>query len=169
MNPPTATEATQAENQATVERASEREMVVTRIVNGPPDLVFDAWTKAELFQRWWVPKSMPMKLVGCEIDARAGGGYKLTFEFDGATMDFYGRYLEVDRPKRLVWTNEEGEGDATITTVTFDETADGKTQIVYHDLYPSKEALEEGIGSTEGVPESLAQLDDLLATLNEAA
>ncbi len=169
MNPATTTEATQAENQATMERTSDREMVVTRIVNGPPDLVFDAWTKPELFQRWWVPKSMPMTLVGCEMDARAGGGYKLTMEFDGSTMDFYGRYLQVDRPTRLVWTNEEGDGEATITTVTFEETADGRTRIVYHDLYPSKEALEAGVGSTDAVPESLAQLDDLLATLNEAA
>lgn len=169
MNPATTTEEAQDDNDTRVERTSDREIVVTRIVNGPADLVFDAWTQAELFQRWWVPKSLPMTLVGCEIDARVGGGYKLTFDFDGSTMDFHGRYLEVDRPTRLVWTNEEGDGEATVTTVTFEETDDGRTRIVYRDRYPSAEALEEGAGSTDAMPEALAQLDDLLAALGEAA
>lgn len=169
MNPATTTEGAQGEHETKVERTSDREIVVTRIVNGPAEFVFDAWTKAELFQKWWVPRSLPMTLVGCEMDARVGGAYKLTFDFDGSTMDFHGRYLEVDRPTRLVWTNEEGDGEDTVTTVTFEATDDGRTLIVYHDRYPSAEALEEGAGSTDAMPEALAQLDDLLATLDETA
>ncbi len=169
MNPAATTDVTNTENQTTVERTSDREIVVTRVVNGPPELVWEAWTTPELFQRWWVPKSLPMTLVACKIDARIGGGYKLTFDFDGSTMDFYGRYLEVEPPHRLAYTNEEGEGEPTITTVTFEATDDGRTRVVYHDRYPSAEALEEGAGSTDAMPESFAQLAELLATLAEGA
>jgi uncharacterized protein YndB with AHSA1/START domain len=126
--------------------------------------VFDAWTKAELLQQWWVPKSFPFTLLSCETDPRVGGKYRLTFGSEGSTMDFFGRYLEFLPPTRLVWTNDEGDGEATITTVTFEEIG-GKTRVVLRDLYPSKEALEEGSGSTNAMPESLAQLDELLATL----
>jgi len=164
MDTTTASEPTLSQNEATVERTSERELVVTRTVNGPARLVFDAWTKAELLQQWWVPKSFPITLLSCETDPRVGGKYRLTFGSDDSTMDFFGRYLEVVPPTRLVWTNEESEGEATITTVTFEET-DGRTRVVVHDLYPSKESLESDSGSTYAMPESLAQLDDLLATL----
>jgi uncharacterized protein YndB with AHSA1/START domain len=164
MEATTASKPTLNENEGTVERTSERELVVTRTVNGPAHLVFDAWTKAELLQQWWVPKSFPITLLSCETDPRVGGRYRLTFGSEGSTMDFFGRYLEVTPPTRLVWTNEEGDVEATITTVTFEET-DGRTRVVVHDLYPSKEALESDSGSTYAMPESLAQLDDLLATL----
>jgi uncharacterized protein YndB with AHSA1/START domain len=143
-----------------VERRSERELVVSRTVNAPASVVYEAWTKAELFQRWWVPKSFPITLLSCELDVRVGGRYRLVFGQEGSTMEFFGRYLEVTPPSRLVWTNDEGEGE-TITTVTFEESG-GRTLVTVHDLYPSKEALDSG--STWAMPESLAQLDELLAS-----
>lgn len=152
-------------NQTTVERKSERELVVTRTINGPPCLVFEAWTKPEYFQRWWVPKSAPISLISCEMDVRTGGSYCLTFSFTSQTqtMSFYGKYLEVTPCSRLVWTNDEeveGHGSAAITTVTFEE-RNGKTLLTMTDLHPSKEALDAAIasGSTEGTPESMDQLD----------
>jgi uncharacterized protein YndB with AHSA1/START domain len=152
-------------NRTTTERTSDREMVVTRIVNGPPRVVFEAWTRPELFKRWWVPKSIGMALLSCEMDVRAGGTYRLVLRHDAfpEPMAFFGRYLEVTPPSRLVWTNEEGEGDPQITTVTFEEKS-GKTLLVVHDLYPSKEALDAAIasGSTGGFPEQFEQLDELL-------
>ena len=66
--------------------------------------MFEAWSKPELFQRWWVPKSMGMKLHSCEIDVRTGGEYRLNF---GDGMDFFGRYIEVTPPSRILWTNDE--------------------------------------------------------------
>jgi uncharacterized protein YndB with AHSA1/START domain len=147
-----------------MERTSERELVVTRTIDGPAHLVFDAWTQPDVLKRWWVPKSIPITLLSCEMDVRVGGTYRLTFQVDPTTtMDFYGRYLEVDPPSRLVWTNEEGEGDAVVTTVTFDEDQ-GRTRLVVHDLYPSKDALDDAIasGSTAGWVEMLDQLDELL-------
>src|SRR5689334_10618961 len=155
-------------NRATVERKSERELVVTRIVNGPARIVFEAWAKPELFKRWWVPKSFLSSLLSMELDVRVGGGYRLVFrhEASDSTMEFFGRYLEVTPHSRLVWTNEEGGDEPTITTVTFEEKG-GKTLVVVHDLYPSKEALDAAIasGSTGGMPDQLEQLENLLANL----
>jgi len=153
-------------NRTEVERKSERELVVTRTVNGPARLVFEAWTKADLFRRWWVPKSYGLTLLSCDMDVRVGGRYRLVFSHQGSTMDFFGTYREVTPHSRLVWTNEEADGGETVTTVTFDENA-GKTLLVVHDLYPSKEALDAAIasGSTSGMPETLDQLEDLLVSL----
>ena len=154
---------------ATTEQTSERELVVTRTINGPARVVYEAWTTPELFQRWWVPKSFPFSLVTCELDVRVGGGYRLVFRHDGGTSDFFGRYLEVTPNARLVWTNDEAGADGPITTVTF-EASDGATVVRVHDLFPSREALDaaKDSGSTTGMPESLAQLDELVASLNEA-
>src|SRR5689334_17568290 len=156
-------------NRTTVERKSERELVVTRTVNGPARIVFDAWTKPELFKRWWVPKSIVgMSLLSCELDVRVGGRYRLVFSYDGSTMEVFGRYLEVTPHSRLVWTNDEGDDGGAVTTVTFEEKG-GKTLLVVHDLYPSKEALDGAIasGATAGMPAQLEQLDELLVTLED--
>jgi len=151
-------------NQTTVERKSERERVVTRTFNAPARLVFDAWTTPELMKRWWVPKSVPMSLVSCEMDVRVGGKYRLTFKSESIpSMDFFGRYIEVIPNARLVWTNEEGGEDGSTTTVTFEEKA-GRTTVVVSELYPSKEALEAD-GAHEAAAETHAQLDELLANL----
>jgi uncharacterized protein YndB with AHSA1/START domain len=168
MDARSAGEAASHKNQTTVERTSDRELVVTRTVNGPARLVFKAWTEAELFRQWWVPKSYGLNLLSCEIDARVGGGYRLVFKHEDSTMEFFGKYLEVTPPSRLVWTNEEGDGGITVTTVTFTESA-GKTVVVLRDLYPSKEALDAQSGSTGAMPEAFDQLDDLLAKLGSTS
>src|SRR6187399_3595150 len=151
-------------NRTTVERKSERELVVTRTFDGPARLVFEAWTKPDLFRQWWVPKSMGMSLLSCEIDVRVGGRYRLEFAHGDSQSAFFGTYKEVTPHSRLVWTNEESE-DGAITTVTFEE-KDGKTLLVMHELYPSKEALDAaGTGSADATVETFAQLDELLVTL----
>jgi len=147
----------------TVERTSERELVVTRTVNGPARLVFKAFTEADLFRQWWVPRSYGLTLLSCDMDVRVGGEYRLVFRYEESTMAFFGTYVEVTPPSRLVWTNEEGDG-VTVTTVTFAE-SDGRTVVVVHDLYPSKEALDANSGSTGAMPEAFEQLDELLASL----
>jgi uncharacterized protein YndB with AHSA1/START domain len=157
-------EPTPMKNRTTVERKSERELVVTRTVNGPARLVFEAWTTPELFKRWWVPKSMGMSLRSCEMDVRAGGKYRLEFEPDAVA--FFGTYLEVTPHSRLVWTNEEGGEGGSVTTVTFEEVG-GKTLLVMHERYSSKEALDAaGTGAADAMVETFAQLDELLATLD---
>ena len=150
-------------NRTTVERKSDRELVVTRTFNGPARIVFEAWTKPELFRRWWVPKSMGMSLLSCVMDVRVGGKYRLEFEPDA--MAFFGTYLEVTPHSRLVWTNEEGGEGGPVTTVTFEEKG-GKTLLVMHELHSSKEALDAaGTGAADAMVETFAQLDELLLTL----
>src|SRR5262249_26909367 len=147
-------------NHTTVERKSERELVITRTINGPARIVFDAWTKPELLRQWWVPKSAPITLVSCDQDVRVGGTYRLVFAHGESTMAFTGKYLEVKPCSRLVWTNEETD-EGQITTVTFEE-RDGKTLIVLHELYPSKKALDDAMasGSQGAFPETFEQLED---------
>lgn len=158
-------EPTPMKNPTKVERKSERELVVTRTFNAPPRIVFEAFTKAELFRRWWVPKSFGVKLLSCEVDARTGGTYRLVFAHGESSMAFFGNYIEVTPHSRLVWTNDEGGDSGPVTTVTFEE-KEGKTLLVMHDLYPSKEARDGAIsGEKSGVPETFEQLDELLVTL----
>jgi uncharacterized protein YndB with AHSA1/START domain len=153
-------------NRTTVERKSERELVVTRTFNAPARIVFEAWTKPELFKRWWVPKSMGMSLLSCDMDVRVGGSYRLVFGDDPSNpMAFFGKYLEVTPNSRLVWTNEEGGESGPVTTVTLTEEG-GKTLLVMHELYPSKEALDAaGTGAADAMRETFEQLDELLVTL----
>ena len=152
------------ENRTTVERKSERELVVTRTVNGPARLVFEAWTQPELFRQWWVPKSLGMSLLSCEMDVRVGGTYRLEFALGDERAAFFGTYNEVTPHSRLVWTNEESD-EGSVTTVTFAE-KDGKTVLVMHELYPSKEALDAaGTGAADAMAETFDQLDELLVTL----
>jgi uncharacterized protein YndB with AHSA1/START domain len=151
-------------NRTVVQRKSDRELVVTRTFNAPAHIVFEAWSKPELFKQWWVPKSVGMSLVSCDMDIRTGGTYRLVFShpaFD-QPMAFFGTYKEVTPHKRLVWTNEDSDQGA-LTTVTVEE-HDGKTLVTFHELYPTTAALEEALaGSAEGLPEQFAQLDELLA------
>jgi uncharacterized protein YndB with AHSA1/START domain len=161
MNASKESEPAPMKNSTTVERKSERELVVTRTINGPARVVFEAWTRPELFQKWWVPKSTGVVLLSYEADIRTGGTYRLTLRHGtSGPMAFFGKYLEVTPNSRLVWTNDEGDAGVTITTVTFED-QDGKTRMVMHDLYPSKEALDGFLasGMEAGTRETFEQLD----------
>ena len=151
-----------AKHRTTVERTSDRDVVVTRTFDAPARLVFEAWTTPALFRQWWVPASMGMKLLACEMDVRVGGRYRLGF---GDGIDFFGTYIEVTPYSRLVWTNEEAGDAGQVTMVTFEEEG-GRTLLVMHELYPSKEALDAaGTGAAEATLETFGQLDELLVTL----
>ena len=98
------------------------------------------------------------------MDVRAGGKYRLVFGINGNVMEVFGKYIEVTPHSRLVWTNEES-GEGSVTTVTFEEKG-GKTLLVLHELYPSKEALDAaGAGAADMMSETFEQLDELLGTL----
>jgi uncharacterized protein YndB with AHSA1/START domain len=161
-------EPTPTKNRTTVERKSERELVVTRTINGPARIVFEAFTKPELLKRWWAPKSFGVSFISCEADVRAGGTYRFVFGHPASEqpVEFFGRYTEVTPHSRLVWTNDEGGEGGAVTTVTFEERG-AETLVVMHDLHPSKEALDAAIasGSTSGFSETFEQLDELLITL----
>ena len=151
-------------NDTTVERKSEREVVITRTFNAPAHLVFEAWTKPELMRRWWVPKSSGLTVLSCEMDVRTGGTYRFVFRHPSAPegMAFFGRYLDVSPHSRLVWTNEEGGDAGQISTLTLEDRGE-TTRIVLLEVYPSGAAYEAAKGSYDGMPESFDQLDELLA------
>ena len=156
-----------AANDTTADRRSERELVFTRVFDGPARMVFEAWTKPELLMRWWAPKSFGITFLSCEADVRPGGTYRFVFghpQFE-EPMAFVGRYIEVQPHSRLVWTNEESD-EGAVTTVTFEE-RDGKTHLELRDLYPSKQALDDAVasGSVSGYPEQFDELDALLKSL----
>ena len=157
-------------NRTRVELTSDREVVVTRTINGPARLVFEAFTRAELLRRWWVPRSMGMTLLSCEVDARVGGKYRLVFDHGGPEpAAFFGTYVEVRPYSRLAWTNEEGGEGGSVTTVTFEEQG-GRTLVVLRESYPSKEALDAaGSGAADAMVETFDQLDELLAALGKSS
>lgn len=161
---------TSGKSRTRVERRSDRETLVTRTVDAPARLVFEAFTRPELFRQWWIPKSMGMTLVSCDMDVRTGGGYRLVIKHPAASdpMAFYGKYVEVTPCSRLVWSNDENGDAGSVTTVTFDE-RNGETRVTVHELYASKEALEAASGAADAMPEQFEQLDALLVTLAASA
>ena len=153
-------------NHTTAERKSDREIVIRRTFDAPARLVFEAWTRPELFMGWWAPKSLGMSIRSCELDVRVGGKYRILFDRgDAEPMAFFGEYLEVVPGSRLVWTNEEGGDGGPITTVTFEE-RDGKTLLILSELHASRKSLDDNIGATEALSETFGQLDELLVTMN---
>ena len=150
-----------------VNRKSDRELIVTRTFDAPPRIVFQAWSRPDLFKRWWIPKSMGMTVHSCEMDVRTGGGYRLEISHPASDqpMPFFGKYLEVIPNARIVWTNEEGGDGGAVTTVTFEEKG-GKTLLTLVERYPTSQALDEALeGSAAALPEQFAELDELLGTL----
>ena len=171
MNVTRGSEMAATANRTTVERTSDRELVVTRRFNAPARIVFDAWTRPELLKRWWAPCSRGVKLLSCEADVRVGGKYRYVFGRDASSpMAFSGVYREVVVPTRLVTTQlfepMPAAGEA-IVTATFEE-KDGKTTLVLHQLFPSREALDGAVasGMEHGMRETFEQLEALVTTLD---
>ena len=156
----------------TLERASDRELVVTRRVKGPARLVYEAWARPELFERWWAPESFQLAVISYEADVRTGGTYRLVMGHPASErpMSFFGRYVEVVPYAKIAWTNDEAGGEGPVTTVTFED-RNGETLVTVRDLYPSKQALDEAIasGSTSGWGEQLRQLDELVVAVGARA
>lgn len=152
-----------AQNTAVL-RDGERDLVITRVFDAPTDLVYRAWSEPELFRRWWVPASVAgISLVGCDMDVRTAGTYRLEFTTGSAeTMAFYGKYIDVVPGERLVWTNDEGE-EGGVTTVTFLRSGE-KSLLQYRERHRTRDEREEALqGSAAALPE---QLDQLQAVLN---
>lgn len=111
-----------------------------------------------------------VSIVGCDADVRVGGKYRYLLKLDtGDEIGFFGRYTEVAPHSRLVYTQifePMADAEEVVVTVTLDE-RDGRTHLVSHELYPSKEvrgaALESGM--EHGMRETMDQLDELVAAL----
>jgi uncharacterized protein YndB with AHSA1/START domain len=157
-------------NRTTVERRSDRELVVTRTFDAPARLVWLAWTTPELLKRWWAPRSLGVSLYECDNDLTVGGRYRFAFGRDPKQpMVFSGEYSEVMPPARLVFTQifePMRHIGAAVVTVTLEERG-AKTHLTVHQLYPSKEALDGAVasGMEKGMRETYEQLETLVAEL----
>lgn len=149
---------------------SDREIVFTRALDAPRDLVFEAWTNPEHVRHWWGLRDSTMIL--CEADVRPGGSWRyVTTAKDGAEVPFTGVYQEVTPPERLVYTEVYdvepfNSGDPAVNTVTFTE-EEGGTLMTITTVYPSKEVRDFvlGTGMESGAAESFDRLAEHLKTL----
>jgi uncharacterized protein YndB with AHSA1/START domain len=160
-----------SKNQTTVERPGDAEIVMKRTFNAAPSLVFTAWTRADLVKQWWGPASHGVTISESRADVRVGGAYRYVMrQADGTEQGFSGTYSEVTPHSRLVYTQvfePMADAGAVVVTVTFEAQPDGKTHLVSHEVYPSKEALDTALecGMEHGALEIMDQLDELLPTL----
>jgi uncharacterized protein YndB with AHSA1/START domain len=162
-------------NRTTLERTAENELVITRTFNGPPRIVFDAWTRPELVSRWWAPKSMGVSIISCDADVRVGGRYRYVLRHrTDEPFAFAGTYKDVTPHSRLVYTtifvpggaDGDDESGAAVCTVTFEDRGE-QTYLVSREVYPSKEVLDGVLatGMESGMRVTMDQLDELVASL----
>ena len=170
---------------ATVERVSDTTLVWRHTLRAKGTAVYDAYTKPELVKRWWAPRSRGLEMVQCEADLRVGGAYVYALARGGkVVVTFTGKYLELERPSRVVYTaamapffgsprdasRSEAKSlslvcpDEIVATVTFEE-KDGVTELVSREVYPSKKVLDQAIAS--GMESGAMETMDLLAELVE--
>jgi len=148
---------------------SDREVVITRVVDAPRELVWKVWTSPEHIPRWLVgPPGWTMPV--CEMDLRPGGKWRYVWrQGDGTEMTLSGLVREVVPPSRLVTTERWGpEWPETLNTMALTE-AEGLTTITLTVLYPSKDARDAALqtGMKEGMEAGFARLDALLRSLVE--
>jgi uncharacterized protein YndB with AHSA1/START domain len=144
---------------------SDREIVITHVVEAPRELAFDAWTSSEHVPHWFGPRGTTVPV--CEIDLRPGGAWHYLLRSpDGTDMAMRGVYREVSRPDRLVSTEsfDDYPGESLNTLVFTEE--DGKTTITCTVLYESKEMRDAVIES--GMQKGAAETFDRLAEYVEA-
>ena len=160
-------------NQTTMTLKGDREIVIERTFNGPPHIVFDAWTRPELVARWWAPKERGVSVVRCDADVRVGGRYRYHLRHKHGEFAFSGEYLEVVPPSRVVHTeffeptaSGANPGDVPVTvTVTFTERG-GQTHVVSNSLCPTPQVRDAIIAS--GMEGGMRETMDLLETLVES-
>ena len=146
--------------------ATERELVVTRILDAPRALVFKAWTEPDRAARWWGPRGFVT--VYCKMDVRPGGTFRVCMRSpEGTEYWKQGVYREVVEPERLVftfaWEDAEGKpGHETVVMVTFAEHG-AKTKLTLHqgvfETVAARDSHEGGWTST------LQRLADYVANL----
>jgi len=150
--------------------ADEPVIYTRRFVKAPPELIFDAWTNPEHLRKWWGPRRLDM--VVCEVDLRVGGSWRFVHRApDGQEFAFYGKYLDVDAPNRLVatWTWEGMPDDEAIQTLVL-EVVDGGTMVCsearHQSIADRDQHLENGMEG--GMIETYERLDELLDQIVES-
>ena len=149
---------------AVIEVGKDRDVVITREFEAPATLVFDVLTKPEHVSRWFFNR----ELKECSIDLRVGGSYRFTSVMNnGTVMSFYGTFLEIERPARLVdtWFFDLWPDVEAVESVELLE-ANGVTKMIntlrFSDQAGLDRMVESGFG---GIQESYDRTEDLLKSL----
>jgi uncharacterized protein YndB with AHSA1/START domain len=148
---------------------SDTEITLTRLFDAPRDLVWEAMTKPEHVRRWWGCLDERYSVPVCEIDLRVGGRWRFVGRGpDGDFPAFFGEYLEIDRPGRLVYTEifEPFPDAASVVTQRLDE-EQGKTRLTVTARYDSRQTRDIvlGTGMEKGAAVSYDRLEDVVAAL----
>jgi len=151
----------------TVTTPSDLEVLITRVVDAPRRLIFDAWTSPKHLPHWMLgPKGWTLPV--CEIDLRPGGAQRFVWRRDNGTeMEIRGMVREVSPPERFVTTESWGaEWPETVNTLVLTED-EGWTTIALTIRYPSKEARDAAMktGMKDGISESFDRLDEYVRTV----
>jgi uncharacterized protein YndB with AHSA1/START domain len=142
-----------------------QDIVMTRVFDAPRDLVFEAHSSCEHMTKWWGPRKY--EVVSCEIDFRPGGAWRIVHRGpDGDEIAFFGEYLEIVRPERIVWTFGFGDNPGGPETYVFEE-HDGKTTVTSSATFPSAEERDAALatGMEAGAAETYDRLDEYLEVL----
>lgn len=138
-------------------------LTITRTIGGSPEDVFDAWTRPEVFSRWFGPKRAT--LAECAIDLRVGGGWRAVINgVDGNTYTVTGEYVDIDRPNQLVftwgWVNDGERGRETLVTVTLAPEGSYTKLTLLHERFESDDMRNR---HNEGWAGTLDCLEELFA------
>jgi uncharacterized protein YndB with AHSA1/START domain len=148
------------------DRTADREIVVTRVLDAPRDLVFAAWTKQEHVEKWWGPGGV----TTLEWNAKPGGLWRYSQPGpDGAQYLFKIKFVEIAKPARLVYdfgTDAENAPEPVRTHVTFEE-ENGKTKITLQLVFATAAAYTEAAkyGAVGGAKAALESVANYVAKL----
>lgn len=151
-----------------VSTPSDAAIQITRLFDAPRELVFDAMTQPEHVRQWWGQLGEGYSVPACTIDLRVGGRWEFVNRHPKGEVVFYGEYLEIDRPSRLVFTEIYAAYPEAVSTVSTDYTEEGGgTRLTATVRYPSKVVRDAVIasGMARGAGLSYDRLEDLLAQL----
>jgi len=146
--------------------SADREVLITRIINAPRDLVFGAWVDSKHADKWMGPTGYTT--VTQSMDVRPGGMWRFTMTGPQGVFPNRVTYIEVEKPSRLVYkhgSDKDNDPDAFEVTVTFEELADNKTHITMRSIFPSAEARDAVVKqfkAIEGGYQTLERLEKLL-------
>ncbi len=145
---------------------ADREIVVSRVITAPGELVFDAWIDPEHIGQWWGPNGFTTTIH--EMDVRPGGVWRFIMHGpDGTDYPNKVVYQEIIRPERLVYIHSddvEGDPGQFQATITFEE-QDGKTKVTLRALFASAAERDATVefGAIEGGNQTLGRLEEYLA------
>lgn len=145
---------------------SEHKLTITKHLPATPEVVFDAWTTPDHMKHWFGPSMAPASVPKLEL--RVGGEYRIDMHCDGKDYIHTGKYVEIDRPNRLVfsWFLHGGKEKETVVTVDFKADGAGTLLTLTHERFSSAENCD---AHKQGWTDIVNQLEGVLGPEANAA